>query len=260
MEAHLNCDQYTPEQFRNNIKNNSNSLTILNVNVQSLRKNFDSLETFMFSVPKPFDVVCITESFLYDNEVHNFPINDYVFIGKQRQSKGGGVGAYVRSSAVAEVKESRALFAGSESLHLELKGGLFGCFGSGLHLTIIYRQPSADIGAFLSDLEQYISSSNFPHHVILGDINIDTLKSDPVSTSYLNILSCSHFINSIQIPTRYNSCLDHINVNFYDKFLTSGTITTSIADHLPTFIKIENLTNYFNITKSTNIRYMPRKM
>lgn len=110
MEAYLNCDQYTPEQFRNNMKNNSNSLTILNVNVQSLRKNFDSLETFMFSVPKPFDVVCITESFLYDNEVHNFPINDYVFIGKQRQSKGGGVGAYVRSSAVAEVKESRALF------------------------------------------------------------------------------------------------------------------------------------------------------
>ncbi|KAF6019631.1 hypothetical protein EB796_022050 [Bugula neritina] len=118
----------------------------------------------------------------------------------------------------------------------------------------VFMQPSADIGAFLSDLEQYISSSNFPHHVILGDINIDTLKSDPVNTSYLNILSCSHFMNSIQIPTRYNFCLDHINVNFYDKFLTSGTITTSIADHLLTFIKIENLTNYFNITKSTNIR------
>ena len=142
---------------------------------------------------------------------------------------------------------------------LELTGRCFESFGSGLLVTTVYRQPSADIGTFLSDLQQYIHSTTVSqsNHILLGDINIDTCKTDAVSTNYLNILSSAHFINTIQIPTRINSCLDHININFFDKFITSGTVCTSIADHLPTFLKIENLTEHFAkivVTKKRNYR------
>ena len=112
-------------------------------------------------------------------------------------------------------------------------------------MTTVYRQPSADIGTFLSDLEQYIHSTTISqsNHILLGDINIDMCKTDAVSTNHLNILSIAHSLNTIQIPTRVNSCLDHINIHFLDKIITSGTVCISIADHLPTFLKIDNLTD-----------------
>ena len=52
------------------------------------------------------------------------------------------------------------------------------------------------------------------------------------------------------IPTRINSCNDYINVNFNNQVITSGTIVTKIADHLPTFVSFENDSNYVKPTKS----------
>ena len=72
---------------------------------------------------------------------------------------------------------------------LELRGGSFGMFGPCLYLTVIYRQPSADTGAFPCNLEQHTFLNSSHCHIILGDINIDTLKSDGVSLNCLNIRS-----------------------------------------------------------------------
>ena len=68
MEAHVNCKNITAEIFRNDIAGNSNAISILNINVQSLRSNYNSLEAFLFSLSKPVDIVCLTETFLFDND------------------------------------------------------------------------------------------------------------------------------------------------------------------------------------------------
>ena len=248
------CQEFSAESFRSSDCQFLFSTNILNVNVQSLRSNFDSLEIFANSVTKPFDLICLTETFLYNDEISNYSLNGYHFVGKQRSTRGGGVGVYVRDGAAESFEYSEVDIAGTESLMLELRGGSFGMFGSCLYLTVIYRQPSADTGAFLCDLERHKFSNRNHCHIILGDINIDTLKSDGVSLNYLNILACANFSNVITIPTRINSCIDHINVNFNNQVITSGTIITKIADHLPTFVSFENDSTHVKPTKSIKIR------
>ena len=63
MEAHINCKNITAENFRNDIAGNSKAISNLNINVQSLRSNYISLEAFLFSLSKPVDIVCLTETF-----------------------------------------------------------------------------------------------------------------------------------------------------------------------------------------------------
>jgi len=107
-------------------------------------------------------------------------------------------------------------------------------------LTVVYRQPSADTGAFLDDLEQYISTLSSLNHIIAGDINIDTLRNTNVCSEYLNILSLANFHHAIRIPTRMNACLDHINLNLDNVIVSSGTILTAISDHTPTFLCLQH--------------------
>ena len=51
---------------------------------------------FLHSFTKPFDLICLTEKFLYNDEISSYSLNGYYFVGKQRSTRGGGVGVYVR--------------------------------------------------------------------------------------------------------------------------------------------------------------------
>jgi len=103
------------------------------------------------SVNKPVDFTCITETFLYDDEASNYPLNGCAFVGKQRLTRGWEVGVYVHNGAAEVFKCNDITLAGTESLLLELRGGVFSMFGSCLYLTVVYRQPSFAIlgGIFL---------------------------------------------------------------------------------------------------------------
>ena len=82
--------------------------------------------------------------------------------------------------------------------------------------------------------------------LVLGDINIDLLKSDsPGVAEFANTMQSVSFIPVITKPTRFPagnsaiapSLLDHIWVNRFNAF-TSGIIVVDSTDHCPVFIKI----------------------
>ena len=54
-----------------------------------------------------------------------------------------------------------------------------------------------------------------------------------------------NFIRQITLPTRVtdriSTLIDNILTNSYENKCTSGNITTSISDHLPQFLFIENV-------------------
>ena len=123
-----------------------------------------------------------------------------------------------------------------------------------LTVVIIYRQPSADPGAFITDIDQLLSTTHGHAHLILGDINIDYLD-ERVSETYQNTISLYNFTNTITIPTRLSkhksSCLDHILSNSMENEAITGTIQCDISDHLPTFyIAVRN--SQSNLPSSTN--------
>ena len=220
-----------------------NKFSLLHINCQSLRNKFDSFSLFIDSLDIRFDVLCVTETWLYDNELPFFRLDGYTFLGTQRNTRGGGAGAFVRCGL--DVKVLAAEVGGADVHSFDLAVGDFSK-QQNIRVTVIYRQPSTDVNSFLHDLEPLLSSLS-SSHIITGDINIDMFNKQ-VSENYLSLISMYNFNNYITISTHFSkshkkwSCIDHTLLNFEPSNLLSGTIISDLSDHLPVFV-IFDITN-----------------
>ena len=255
LDLDLDCHGYCINDFLFSQSFFADKLSILNVNCQSLRNKFFLFEQFLACCNVPFDVICVTETWLNDDETKFFEISNYTFSGAQRATRGGGAGIYVRDGIGVEVLPAVDI-AGSDTHSVGLH---FGVYASPIILTVIYRQPSAGVAEFLDDLERHISSSHASNHIIAGDINIDYL--DNSSDDYANLLATYCFYNTITIATHHFkpsnkwTCLDHILTNFVSPTVTSGTISADFSDHLPTFSFFHKFKNNQPISRKTTNSY-----
>ena len=248
--AFIDCKPYSFVEFNSRFSG-SQYFSVLNLNIQSIRNKFESLEVFLSQVTLHFDILCLTETFLFPSEANLYYLDGYKFLGIHRETRGGGVGVYLREGIAAHVEHHELSLHGSEAITLRLRGVNAISDGDILDLTVVYRRPSADTELFLADLGRFLLNSSPSTHIITGDINIDTLKHTQLSSEYLNILSQANFFNTITIPTRLSSCLDHINLNKDNLIVSSGTILTAISDHLPAFICIKNTNSCFSDSYQT---------
>lgn len=211
-----------------------NKFSLLHINCQSLRNKFDSFSLFIDSLDIRFDVLCVTETWLYDNELPFFRLDGYTFLGTQRNTRGGGAGAFVRCGL--DVKVLAAEVGGADVHSFDLAVGDFSK-QQNIRVTVIYRQPSTDVNSFLHDLEPLLSSLS-SSHIITGDINIDMFNKQ-VSENYLSLISMYNFNNYITISTHFSkshkkwSCIDHTLLNFEPSNLLSGTIISDLSDPPP---------------------------
>ena len=223
------------------------NFSVLHINCQSLRNKFDSFSHFLSSLNVTFDIICVTETWLYDNELQFFRLDNYVFTGTQRDTRGGGAGAFVRCGLdVRECTVGGVAGADVHTVSLAVGGS---SDQNNIKITIIYRQPSTDVNLFLHDLETILSSTPSTHHIITGDININ-IFCEQSCENYLNLISLYNFENIIDKPTHYSkshnrwSCLDHILTNnkITQHEYIAGTIISDFSDHLPifSFIKFDN--------------------
>ena len=71
----------------------SNDLSLLNVKIRSINKNFDSLKEFLHSTSVDFNIISLVESWLKDKPHGYFHLDGYNLECANRQSdKGGGGG------------------------------------------------------------------------------------------------------------------------------------------------------------------------
>ena len=218
-----------PEDFR-----------ILHCNIRSLRKNYNKLIELLSICSFEFHVICISETFLYEDESRNFPISNYVFLGENRKSRCGGVGVYIHNSLAVTELQAPTLF-GAESISLKI----LGVGERPLYLTTIYRSPSTDTGKFLADCDLYLHTfqTKLKDHILIGDLNINILTSDKDSETYLDTMNHYNFRPLITLPTRIAStsrtCIDHIMVNFDTCKFTPGIILKDTSDHFPVFVNLK---------------------
>ena len=111
----------------------------------------------------------------------------------------------------------------------------------------LYRHPRSDTRAFNNYLGEFLENvtANKTKLTILGDLNIDINKSNPVSHEYINTLSSVGFSPLINQPTRIfyyensnsvsASTIDHIISNCTHCFSKSGILIADVSDHLPIF-------------------------
>lgn len=269
------CDYVTPEQLRlNNTNSNENNFTILNINVRSLRKNFDKLRECIKTTNEQFTVIGLSETHLNDKPSEYYNIPGYNFEYKNRISRGkGGVGMYISQTVKYKVRSDLNNATDHyESCFIEIENNDH----TNVIIGVIYRAHTSiyDFITEINPMLENISNEN-KNTYIMGDFNIDLLKEEsnrPIH-EYLNLILTHSFIPTITKPTRITensaTLIDNILTNNYCN-VSSKILTTDISDHFPTVLitrtKIkQNLSNdkiptYKRNYSNNNVNHLKEKL
>ena len=210
------------------------SLSVLNVNVRSLKSNREKLEALVLTRESPPDILCLTETWLAENDDPKmFLVNGYTqYIVKNRTSIGGGV--------MIQVKNSCNLLNEHKIDFDEAVMGEIACKNYKFFIAVVYNKPKANKLEFIDALDNFLSdkSSNRTPIIICGDFNINILEENLLIKNYFSVIDSNGFEIGPMEPTRVteksSTCLDHFIYQNVSKSEISVLQPEEIADHYPT--------------------------
>ena len=222
----------------------SSGLSVLHMNVQSLRAKHTTLECLLDELDT-FDVLCFSETWLKDSDIDCYKFNNYSHIPSVRQTKnGGGSSIFIKNNIQYTIRADLKLRLW-EDLTFEISVIETRITDGKLIIASIYRSPNSDASKFSTLLETLldISIKENKYLIIAGDFNIDVLKNSPATQDFITILSTSNVTNLITLPTRVtdqsSTCIDNILTSIPHKITSSGVIQTDISDHFAVFAVID---------------------
>jgi hypothetical protein len=194
---------------------NSRHFNVCHINAQSIPSHYSELvETFT----SPFvHAILVSESWLkptLDSTSYSLP--GYVLIRNDRIGKGGGgVAIYLRSSiSYTILNQSQSLYSGSaEWIFLEINVSRVKAV-----LGVVYCPPTID---YFSNLEQILESlsSDYTHHLIMGDLNTDLCRDSPRSRKLMSLIRSVSFSVLPSDPTHHTTTTD----TWLDVIITSSS-------------------------------------
>jgi len=239
---------YTPKSFKKKLKLLSgNELSLFHTNLRSYEKNCEALG-------HKFDIVAFSETWQSttkpssSKDLHGYHPYEQI----EGTSQNSGCGLYIRENLNFKVRHDLSLSFTSNTeefqiLYIEIinKSG-------NIIVGVTYRHPRGALNEFLNHTKKILCkiTKENKKHILLGDFNIDLLKSDrhAGTENFLDIMLSSYMVPHILGPTRINengkfSLIDNIFYNCLDNNSVSGNLLCPITDHLPNFllIPIENL-------------------
>ena len=261
-----NCNSYTEyyseDQLTSLHEESQNNVSMLNANIRSLGKKFDSFKDVLSCSKMQFEIIELVETWLKDKPFDYFHLDGYSLeFNNRKLGKGGGVCLYIKNDMKYHVRNDLAVInhpENVESLFVEIeRTGL-----NNIIIGVIYRPPGQDIKEF--NIFKEVLLSKIMHNekpvYLMGDFNINLLNEDvhTLTNDFLNIMSSNSLYPSITKPTRITSnsatLIDNIFTNS-KSYQTSGIIITDISDHLPVFITTDLKLHRNNIDKlETDVR------
>lgn len=197
------------------------------MNIRSFRKYKDEFELLMEKT-KP-DIMELTEANITDYKLPYANMDNYKITGRLRENRrGGGKVMYTRKEN--NTKEE------FEELQIET-----GKDHQRLNILAIYRPPNKSKKTFIDQIKTKLEN-NEEIHILIGDINIDTMKAtDKTVIIYENMMAEFGFIKCIQEAAKQDirqgritsSCIDHIYVR-QKQILNSFILQTNISDYFTT--------------------------
>lgn len=225
-----------PENCLSHISDPNKLLKIFTQNIRSINRNFSSLETLLHRIPFESDVLVLTECWLPCKTNSTIPIltNYSMHQTTKHLNQSDGVVIYIKSHLSFSTEEI--------NFNNKCASGLIIKLGTSTAIVCIYRSPSNEnIDDFLLSLKYILPSlSSFKSVILTGDINIgiETATKDSRRHDYLTNLAFHGYLPAHTIPTRENSCLDHLILRTK---LPSTTlvIETTVTDHFATLLCLE---------------------
>jgi exonuclease III len=207
------------------------------LNIQSLRKKLDQLESLVQSYKCQVHIVVVTEIWLNKDRNKFYNIPGYKAFFSNRQDAYGGAAIFVcnaMSSSIIYEEE----YQSSSFLVVKL-------LKQNIHIVACYKSHSIKIANFLNIFEYILT--NHRRSVILGDFNIDLLKTSANDVGkYLNcchlnsylILNkiCANFDTRITDSTR--TVIDHALTDLTNLKYSLHILNTALSDHQLLFLSV----------------------
>ena len=234
----IECAYYETQQLNDLLV--ENHLVILQQNIRSYNRNFDSFSLLLNEISKQIDVIVLTETWFTESLCGN--IEGYESYHVYRSDKsGGGVSVYVRCGLQSrKLPELTFISDICEICTIEVMPNPKQR-SNNIMISGIYRAPNAPMAPFLNHLINMLPIYSNKSAIIAGDLNIDLLEIDQ-NVDYANTFYSYNFYPLINVATRVTEntakCLDHI---WYNRFNVSfsGSIMSDITDHYPVLAVLE---------------------
>ena len=141
-----NTTYFTRETLKAMIKENIDiSFSVLNLNIRSLNKNFESVKNLLVEINFCFKVICITESWCSDDPHTNnrYQLPNYLSIhqGRKNDKTGGGITIFIHKQLLYNIRHDLSVDDDdTEALFLEIRNQK----SKNIFINTIYRQPSGN--------------------------------------------------------------------------------------------------------------------
>jgi len=216
----------------------SRDLKIIHLNVCSLKDKIGILEAEFGS----YDVICITETWLHSG-INNTEIsipNFHFPFRKDRESRGGGVAVYVKSSLNVKLLNNLTI-AGLEAVWVQIR-----CKSRTYIIGTIYRADKSE--AYWELIDQSIGNAvdlNM-YTIVAGDFNLDILNTNKTKIDNIELLHGLKQIvtDATRITPNSKTLIDLLFVTNNTDVRNSGVLDPICSDHCPIFVIIkESISN-----------------
>lgn len=208
IDCDISSETVGPLDVTNKIDINKKKINILQVNIRSVRKNFDELLSFLETFRFHFcDVLVLSECYQLDSYAE-FSIQGYTTHYSHGDiNKNDGVLMLIKNHLNADIS-----FHKLNNTKITVSKIMFDYDNITYSISCIYRSPHTLVDLFIDDLNEYLSHAKRDIEIITGDININLLdNSDPKVINYYSALALHGFKAYVNSVTREVSgtCLDH---------------------------------------------------
>ena len=254
----INFSKYSMDDFYKSNINKAKSLNIFHNNSRSILKEgrVDEYNILLDYIKNPFQVLAFTETWLKPENVDLVKFDGYDSshvirpVDNQFDLKdcGGGISIFIKEGLSYKVRNDlNMVLPHIETLFMELT------YDNKLYMIgVVYRVPNTKINDFNETLNRLIEPLKNNYEVILvGDFNVCLMRDNNHTNSFRDSLISNNLFPTILEPTRIASILrngeyvttesliDNIIINIQQNF-KSGLINSTISDHFPVFISIQN--------------------
>jgi hypothetical protein len=228
----LNISQ---ESLVNNVINNNtlNDICILHQNIAGILSKRDEIEIVIEELKGNGYVptaLCFSETFLLSGSETNLHFDNYELASffSRKNKKRGGVAILVKKYTNYNELPAVKKFA----IEKEIECCGIEIVNTNVIIVCLYRTPDSNVIKFLEHLDQllrFLRLKNNKKIVVCGDLNINILNENKITTDYLNLLHNYNMYSHINTPTRHDNCIDHIFSNI--KNAKGETHALGLSDH-----------------------------
>ena len=225
-------------------------INFLHVNISSICRNFDDLQTLLTKIDVKFNVIGITETRSKKSSIRktSIDLHGYSFEDTPTEANCGGALLYIDNSINYIVRDDLCIYRSKEleSVFIEIIISK----GKNTIVGYVYQHPCMNpiefIDIYLSELLQNFLKED-KTIMLMGDSNSNLLKygHNTDSASFLDSLYTNFLLPYISTPSHViphsGTLIDNIFSNSIEDGLISGNIISIILDHYAQFLLIKNM-------------------